>query len=228
MRRYAVYFAPPPGSALAEFGANWLGIDPETAARRPQPVVPGIEPERLGELTAAPRRYGFHATLKAPMALAPGATAADLHGAVAELATTFRPFAFGIELASLGGFLALVPAAVPAPLSALEAACVMGLDHLRAPLSQGELEQRRRSGLTREEDEHLQRWGYPYVLDRFRFHLTLTGRLGEPEHELLYLDLAARTEPFTAAPLLIDGLAVFEQPDRASPFVVTARYPFGV
>ena len=224
MHRYAVYYAPPAGSPLAEWAAAWLGRDPDCDEPRPQPEVTGLTRERLAELTRSPRRYGFHATLKAPMTLAEGRDGADLHAAVAALAARFRPFSFALELASLGGFLALVPSERSPELQALERACVTELDPLRAPPTAAELDRRLRGPLTLEERAHLQRWGYPYVLDRFRFHLTLTERLHEPEHGLLLSRLRTLTEPWTAHPLPIDALSVFEQPDESASFTVTARY----
>ena len=49
--RYAVYFAPEPQSALARFGAAWLGYDAATGARVPQPSVDGASAERLRAIT---------------------------------------------------------------------------------------------------------------------------------------------------------------------------------
>ena len=48
------------------------------------------------------------------------------------------------------------------------------------PPGAAELERRRKAGLSAAQEKMLLRWGYPYVLDEFRFHLTLTGRL-QPE-----------------------------------------------
>ena len=70
-RRHAIYFAPPAGSPLAEFGADWLGWDPATGRGRDGFDLPGL-PRRRAELVATPARYGFHATLKAPFRLGRG------------------------------------------------------------------------------------------------------------------------------------------------------------
>src|SRR5262245_45817767 len=91
--RYAAYFAPEPGSDLARFGAAWLGYDVTTGKLVPQPAVSGLAAERLYTITAEPRRYGFHGTLKPPFALAPGADANGLHEAVATLARRTAGFA---------------------------------------------------------------------------------------------------------------------------------------
>ena len=226
-RRYAIYFAPPADSALAELGAELLGRDPETGEARPQPRLDGIDPDRFHAITEDPRHYGFHATLKAPFALAEGVSDEVLHAAAEAFATGRTP-AKGpaLALASIGGFLALVPSAGAPEVHALADACVEVFDRFRAPLTAAELERRRRSPLTPAQDRHLERWGYPYVFDEFRFHMTLTARLTDKaEHERVRALLAERTAPVCIDPLRIDAVAVYEQADRQSPFLVTGRYP---
>jgi len=227
IRRYAIYFAPPPVSALAELGAEILGRDPETGESRPQPRLDGLDPGRFHAITEDARHYGFHATLKAPFPLAEGVSGEALHAAAAALAAA-RPPAAGpaLALASIGGFLALVPSSAAPEVHALADACVEAFDRFRAPLTAAELEQRRRSPLTPAQDRHLERWGYPYVFDEFRFHMTLTARLTDKaEHERVRALLAERTAPVCIDPLRIDAIAVYEQADRQSPFIVTGRYP---
>ncbi|MGK9167586.1 DUF1045 domain-containing protein [Inquilinus limosus] len=226
-RRYAIYFAPPRGSALAELGAELLGRDPETGQGRLQPLLDGIDPDRFRDITADPRHYGFHATLKAPFALAEGVSGEDLHRAV-EAFSAGRSPATGpaLALASIGGFLALVPSAPAPAVNALADACVEAFDRLRAPLTASELERRRRSPLTPAQDRHLERWGYPYVFEEFRFHMTLTARLTDAaEHDRVRAVLAERTARVCRDPLVIDAITVFEQDSRGVPFHVTGRYP---
>jgi putative phosphonate metabolism protein len=172
-RRHAVYYTPPPG-ALADFGAFWLGWDAVAGRRLPHaPEVEGAE-----EITATPRRYGFHATLKPPFRLAEGRTVAELEAAVARVAAdtpAVRGARLGLE--RLGPFLALVPVSDHGPFSALGESMVRGLDDFRMPPSSAEMTRRRAAGLTPAQDAHLVRWGYPYVFEEFRFHMTLSGKL---------------------------------------------------
>jgi putative phosphonate metabolism protein len=172
-RRYAVYYTPPPG-ALAEFGAGWLGWDVARGARASRTIpVEGAE-----EIVATPRRYGFHATLKPPFRLGPERSAEDLEAAVAALAAATPPIRSArLRLQRLGPFLALVPATDHAPFSRLGDAMVRDLDAFRLPPSEAEIARRRAAGLTPAQDAHLLRWGYPYVFEEFRFHMTLSGRL---------------------------------------------------
>lgn len=226
-RRFAIYFAPPPASALAELGAELLGRDPETGEARPQPRLDGLDPDRFHAITEDARHYGFHATLKAPFALAEGVSGEALHAAAEAFAVSRAP-ATGpaLALASIGGFLALVPSAGAPAVHGLADACVEAFDRFRAPLTAAELERRRRSPLTPTQDRHLERWGYPYVFDEFRFHMTLTARLTDKaEHDRVRTLLAERTAPVCIDPLRIDAIAVYEQADRQSPFLVTGRYP---
>jgi putative phosphonate metabolism protein len=172
-RRYAVYYTPPPG-ALADFGASWLGWDVAAGKRADRTIdVEGAE-----DITATPRRYGFHATLKPPFRMAEGRDPAELRAAVAEIASATLPIRGArLHLERLGPFLALVPESDHAPFSRLADALVRDLDGFRLPPSDAEVARRRGTGLTPAQDGHLLRWGYPYVFEEFRFHMTLTGRL---------------------------------------------------
>ena len=67
--RYAIYYAPAPGSGLDRFGAALLGYDAFTGKDLPFPEdILQAAPDWRG-LTGDPRKYGFHATLKAPLSL---------------------------------------------------------------------------------------------------------------------------------------------------------------
>ena len=165
--RYAVYYAPPPGSAWYEFGRLWL-------AGQWRPA--GVSPQVWTRSLRTPARYGFHATLKAPFRLATGITEAELLEWVATLAHTLQPVATGLlEPLGLEGYVALAPQKPPLALSALAARCVLELDRLRAPLNEAESAHRQREPLDARASELLLAHGYPHVLERFRFHLTLAS-----------------------------------------------------
>ena len=221
--RYAIYWAPPSADPLGRFGAEWLGRDAETNEGVAQPRVAGVSPDELARLTAEARRYGFHATLKPPFALAPGRSEDDLLAAVAAFtrrrAKVLLP---GLALVSLDGFLALTPADRSPALEALAEDCVRAFETFRAPPSEAELARRRAAGLTLRQEELLKRWGYPYVLDEFRFHLTLTGRLDADQRRRLEPELARRVAVF-AGPLAIDAVSVFREAAPGAPFSVVAR-----
>lgn len=220
--RYAIYYAPAPGSALDALGRGWLGRDAVTGAAMAQPDVADIH-----EITAEARHYGFHATLKPPFALAPGRSEAMLMVALTEFAASRRKLvAPPLTLAAISRFLALVPSGAAPELHQLADLCVTRFDKFRAPPDAAELAKRRAAGLTPAQDALLQRWGYPYVFDEFRFHMTLTRRLNAEEQARIEQALKPLVAPVISGPLLIDALSLFAQADRASPFRLIRRFPF--
>lgn len=191
---------------LAAAGAAWLGWDVVAGCTVAQPDVPGI-----AALTQVPRKYGLHATLKPPFALADGTRVDDLDAALAEFAKVqLRVSLDGLQLDRLGRFLALVPVGDQTHLAALAANCVQNFDMFRAPAPDAEVARRRTAGLTLAQDAHLLRWGYPYVINQFRFHVTLTGSLSDDQLRLAQHYLQ-QTLPALPAPFLIDQIALVGQ-----------------
>jgi len=209
--RYAIYFAPAQGSPWWEFGTRWLGRDECLDVQIAQPALTQIGPAELYAATAQPRRYGFHATVKAPFTLSGGHTLDKLITRLQALAATLKPVALGpLQAALLGNFVALLPVAVPDELAALATACVTGLDDLRAPLSAADLLRRRVDHLDTREQALLNQYGYPYVLERYRLHFTLSGPVAPAMAQRI---LQAAATPVAglnaAAPLLLDRLCLF-------------------
>lgn len=205
-KRFAIYYTAE--GDLARRGAAWLGWD-VAAGRSVLLDAPPAEGLDLPALTEAPRRYGFHATLKPPFRLAEGETSDHLSETVSDLAAkTPSAIADGLEVAWLGSFLALRPVGDATEINTLAATMVRDLDRFRAPSSQADLERRRAAKLSSEEDANLVRWGYPYVMDAFRFHMTLTGRL--PKEVRQPVEAAARThfEPVLPAPFTIGSVTL--------------------
>ncbi len=173
-RRYALYYSPPAGD-FADFGAQWLGWDLRQGREVAQPALPGMD---VAAVTAAPRKYGFHATLKAPFRLREDARAEALGAAVEKLAAGCQAVTLaGLTLTPVGRFLALTPEGDTAALNALAARLGEGLEPFRAPLTEAERARRNPDRLTEYQRDLLDNWGYPYVFDEFRFHMTLTGGL---------------------------------------------------
>jgi putative phosphonate metabolism protein len=224
--RSAIYFAPASGSALEAFGCGWLGRALDGAPLA-QPAVFGLDRARLWEITGSPRYYGFHGTLKAPFALADGRSAESLDEAIDGFVRRRAPFDVRLKIGSLDGFIAFVPAAASPALDALAADCVQAFVGFRVLPDDAEIARRRAAGLTPRQDRYLLRYGYPYVLDDFRFHMTLTERLQPPERDEVLAILAERAAPICAKPLRIDAIATFEQPSRDAPFILRRRFPFG-
>jgi putative phosphonate metabolism protein len=227
--RYALYWAPPAGSALTQLGEAWLGRSAEGRTPDPRPGVPGFGEDELTAITAEPRRYGLHATLKPPFRLAAGRSAAALEGALADFCRrTPGVVAPPLMLKRIGSFLALVPNARAPQLERLAAACVDAFDDFRAPPEAGEIERRRRAALTPAQEANLARWGYPYVMGEFRFHVTLTGAIGREQAAKLQPHLQAIFAPAMAMPIEIGELALFLEPAPGAAFQLARREPLAV
>lgn len=200
--RFGIYYAPPPGP-LAEFGASWLGWNLEKGSAHLQPNMPKVQ-----AITATPRKYGFHGTLKPPFRLAHGRTAEELEASLAALCTSLKPARSGpLVLSKLRHFLAFTPTGDMADLANLAACLVQGLDRFRAEPSDSELARRRAAGLTPAQEANLADWGYPFVLDEFRFHLTLSGKLSAEDQETAAKAIAALA-PDMGKDFVIDQVAL--------------------
>ncbi len=209
--RYAIYFSPAKHSPWWNFGAQWLGRDEcdDQPLAQPLPAQTGLTD--LNSITAEPRRYGFHATLKAPFHLRDGFSVDDLITRVQALASRLRPVNLGaLQVVSLGDFVALMPVTATEELATLAAACVVELDDLRAPLTAEELARRRIEQLSTREQELLRQYGYPYVLERFRLHFTLSGPVPRATAQSVMQAVAQPVARLNnSAPLLLDRLCLF-------------------
>ncbi|PTW50955.1 DUF1045 domain-containing protein [Rhodovulum kholense] len=207
-RRYAIYFAPEEG-ALGDFGKAWLGWDAEAGAPRAHPRLRGL-PRPVEDLTEVPRKYGFHATVKAPFRLAEGSDIGLLHASAVALSGQLRPVLIeGLRLSLQSGFLALTPRGDTRALAALAGSVVEALDGFRAPPTAAELARRNPDRLSARQRKLLEKWGYPYVMEEYRFHLTLTGPLKPPEADATRMVLGPVLDPLIDRPIRIRSLCLF-------------------
>jgi putative phosphonate metabolism protein len=223
--RYAIYYAPAPGSDLDRFGAQLLGYDAFSGGDLPFPdgILQAAPDWR--DLTGDPRKYGFHATLKAPMSLADGETETELLAACEAFASTSRAIpVIRPVVGSIEGFIAVIPAQPPTALIQLAADCVREFDSFRTPLSDQDRARRNPSQLTPRQRAHLERWGYPYVMDDFRFHMTLTARLVSERRENIMAMLRERFARLGLEHLAIDQIALFRQQDAGSRFRIIGQW----
>ena len=225
MKRYAVYFSPRADHPLAEVGNRWLGWDAETGSEPERLPLDGKDAAFLDRVTEAPRRYGFHATLKPPFRLVEGETYEALVRDMRALADRTAIVDIGLlRLSAIGSFLALVPAAAPPALADLARDCVVSLDRFRAPPDAQELARRRRTALTPRQEAYLTAWGYPYVMEEFRFHMTLSGSLDEETLSSLRPVLDPVVSPALAEPVLIEDLCLFGDPGNGTGFRIVDRF----
>jgi putative phosphonate metabolism protein len=223
--RYAIYYTPEPSSDLDRFGAELLGYDATTGEDLAFPDGILQQAPDWREQTRDPRKYGFHATLKAPLSLVPGKTEAELLAACEAFARTARPIpAIEPIVGSISGFIAVLPVEPSAELEQLAADCVSEFDSFRAPLAAEDRARRNPSMLTPRQREYLDRWGYPYVMQDLRFHMTLTGRLPPARHEPVLTMLKDRFSALGLKTLAIDRIALFRQDDADSRFRIVGSY----
>lgn len=226
MDRYAIFFAPSTDTLLWKLGCLWHGRDPETGQTLRSPPLAGMSVGRQDEITRQARHYGFHATLKPPFALKAGTRLADLETALWDYAAGACAItAPALEVSCIGGFLALTLAGPCPALDRLCADCVERFDRWRAPESAEKVEARRRAGLTARQEAMLQRWGYPYVMEEFRFHITLTAWLEEPEISIVENHLRGMFHSVLAMPLYVDRIVLFEE-SKGTPMRLVRAFPF--
>lgn len=230
--RVAIYAVPAPGTDWWERGSEWLGRCASRRCGLPMPEIGRVDAAVQTALTADPRRYGWHATLKAPFALAPGTDWIALHQAVQSVARGLQPFVLPpLQVQRIDDFLALVPPALHpanAQIQETAATCVTALQPLAAPLSDADLARRRAAGLTAQQDALLEQWGYPFVLDEFRFHMSLTGSLAQVDPPTQALVFEAAQEFFSDLPTLkFNSLALFAEPAPGADFVLLDHLEMG-
>jgi len=220
MERWAVYYSPPKGSLLWEIGCRWIGRDAESGRKYEAPI--GIDPTMWKTVTAIPAVYGLHATLKPPMAITDGIDSEALLLAVKELAQATPQFSTPpLALAWLDDFLILKPRCECARLSMLAASCVKELDRFRKPQTR----QVPKTATARQKILN-RRWGYPFVLDEFRFHITLTSKLTAEQRSVVKYAANEFFKPvLTNKPLPVDNICVFHQPEEGQDFYIKARFP---
>lgn len=224
--RYAVYYAPDPRGELWKLACAWLGRDPHRKTDCTRPALPALADLDLDALTSSPRGYGFHATLKAPFELTEGRSEAELMDFAEAFARRQAAFSCAVSPQALGRFLAFRLEAPCPEMSALAEACVKDFDPFRAPLSEFDIARRRKSNLTPEQDARMLTWGYPYVFEDFRFHMTLTNGIEDEALRGRILEALRQLFAYVSGPHPFDGVAIYRQPDREAPFEVMERFGF--
>ncbi|WLR95167.1 DUF1045 domain-containing protein [Shinella zoogloeoides] len=226
--RYALYFTPPASDPLTLSAQRWLGRNAFTGAALEQPTVAGFDAAALAGLTADPRRYGFHATLKAPFTLSEGRSEAELIAEIGRFVAETDAFDIPeVVVGRLGSFFALVPGDHCDALQGFAAEVVRRFERFRAPLSSADIARRKPDELNADERQNLVQWGYPYVFDEFRFHMTLTGRVPAERRDAVETVLLDQFAEFHGRPLPVTGLALFREPSRGADFTVHSLFPLG-
>jgi 2'-5' RNA ligase len=221
--RYAVYFSPSANSALEKFGQSVLCRT--ASSPRTTPASSSFSDQiRWLELTEKPAHYGFHATLKAPFELEDRQSPEDLLSAVADFAKAQSPLELtSLYPRSLDGFMALTLEYEIDALSQFAHSCVKCFEPFRKTLSDADIVRRKQQNLSSRQETLLLEYGYPYVADEFRFHLTLSGRLKESDADYETWVISEYERLVHQVPIL-DQIAIFTQADRQTPFVEVAKF----
>jgi hypothetical protein len=223
--RYAVYWLPGPRTALAAFARNWFGADPETGEALPAPARHGLDADLAERATASPRRYGCHATIKAPFRLRDGVSEADLSAELGRFCGRRRRARAGrLRLKRLSHYLALTLDSPTAEVDWLADECVTYFDRFRAPLSEAD-RARRPGDLPPLARQHLEQFGYADIFSRFLFHVTLAGPLEAADLARAESALAPAVEPLTRAPFCIEDLCLCRDPGQGGLFKILNRHP---
>ena len=226
--RYAIYFAPDMDDPLWRFGSQCIGYDAQTGADTAVPQAGAIPPQDWLAWTQEPRRYGFHATLKAPFHLVDGASEGELIDSMAQFASARTGFWLpDIDVRAISQFVAITPLTPKDELQDLARDCVTAFDRFRAPPDEADRARRLSSPLSARQLELLEAWGYPYVMEQFRFHMTLTSSLPDAERAMVVAELSRRfRDEVGRTDLLIGGFALFRQDTRQSRFRIMKRFAF--
>jgi len=224
--RFGVYFSPAPGTLLHEMGSRWLGRDAVSGESLDPGLCEDMSREFWCTATESPRRYGFHATLKPPFRLAEGFCFADLQAALREFAAAHDRFeAPPLMVNRLGHFLALTLVEPSDTFRAVADDCVREFDKFRATVTDEELQQRLHNGLSQREREHILRWGYPYVFDTWKFHMSLTGSLAARDLSVFEEHLRERFSAVTSQRVPVGSICIFHEPEPGAPFRVVDCVP---
>ena len=225
--RYAIYYTPAAEHPLAQLGTEWLGRDAFTGEYVTRREFPDLSNHDIDRLTSSPSHYGFHATMKAPFELIAGQTEAKLLAHLEKFVLKQSAFDVRLAVRPLDQFLALRLTENSEAMRTLHEACVKDFDGFRAALSYDDIERRRKANLSPEQDVRMLDWGYPYIFEDFRWHMTLSGRiLSDSTREKVLKFLEDLFQPVLAEHHRVDGIAVYRQVDRDAPFNIIARASF--
>lgn len=74
------------------------------------------------------------------------------------------------------------------------------------------------AGLSPRQVELLDRWGYPYVMDQFRMHMTLSDPLNESAGPSMLDGAKKFFAPVLSTSHLLDRICIYEETEPGAPF----------
>ena len=183
-KRVAIYFLPKKNSSLENFGKNLLGRDINkkkkiSLTRRQKYFINrGFTFfDELKDYCEQPAKYGFHATLKAPFRLKRNVKTKNFYDVISHIAAQHSRFKIkGLKIVYSKKFTFITSRKPNKLLINLENDLVKHLDTFRAELNKTEIKKRIPDSLTFKQNKYLKEWGYPFVFDQFKFHMTLMNQ----------------------------------------------------
>jgi Protein of unknown function (DUF1045) len=226
--RYAIYYTPQPGSALAVFGRSWFGRANDGVTLQAFSGA-GLAGTSFAKLAVAPGRYtGLHALFRAPFAPREGIGPDAIKIRLINFAARRKPVETGpLTLSRAGRFLVLRSVEATPALDWLAAQCVATFEDFAAPLSDTEREEHASPNLSDYQRLLLESFGDPYVLSEYRFSITLTGPLDAAHLERVAQALWPVLEEICASGVTVDGLSLFGDGGGRSPMRLVGRYRLG-
>lgn len=224
--RYAIYYTPPRNSLLESAGTHWLGRTAIRYGQIPKEIPEGFLKQEYYQLIESPRWYGFHGTIRAPFELVKNITPDEFIKEVGNICAAHSPFNIsGLSISCFGGFLALTPSSSYPELVKLHSDLIRKLNSLRPALSRFDLKRHMDKQLSERQERLLRRFGYPFILEEFKFHMTLTGKIEDRVRRLYKEKLEHILNPYLTEPVPVHEVSIYMQPDRKTPFTEVTRVP---
>ena len=226
--RYAIYYTPQPGTALAAFGRSWFGRANDGATLQAFSDA-GLSGTSFAKLAAAPGRYtGLHAPFKAPFALREGIGPDALKSRLINFASRRKAVETGpLTLSRAGRALVLRPVESTPALDWLAAQCIGAFEDFAAPTGDAEREDHASPHLNDYQRLLLESFGDPHVLSEYRFSIKLTGPLDAAQLERVSQALWPVLEEICASGVTVDGLSLFGDAGGRTPMRLIGRYRLG-
>jgi hypothetical protein len=200
--RYAIFFTPQPGTALAAFGRSWFGRANDGVTLQAFSEA-GLGAMGLARFAPVPGRYsGLHALIKAPFAPRIGIGLDAIKTRLINFAQRRKPLATGpLTLARAGRYLVLRPVEATPALDWLAAQCVASFEEFVASPDDAD--------------------------SANRFSITLTGPLESTHLERVTQALWPVLEEICASGITVDALSLFGDGGRCASMRVIGRYRLG-
>ena len=226
--RYAIYYTPQPGTALAAFGRSWFGRANDGVTLQAFSDA-GLSGTSFARLAVTPGRYtGLHALFRAPFAPREGIGPDAIKTRLINFAARRKPVETGpLTLSRAGRFLVLRPVEATPAIEWLAAQCVAAFEDFAAPPSDIEREAYAGPKLSDYQRLLLESFGDPYVLSEYRFSITLTGPLDATHLERVSQALWPVLEEICAEGVTVDGLSLFGDSGGRTPMRLIGRYHLG-